>query len=92
MFHEAFVSMEGWCTHNITMFCGFYAALKDLENTHNMFNGINDGFVSGFFDFYGLIQLFFVSGSNTCTDCVYYNNPGFTFNVCLYQINKNIVH
>lgn len=61
MFHEAFVSMEGWCTHNITMFCGFYAALKDLENTHNMFNGINDGFVSGFFDFYGLIQLFLES-------------------------------
>jgi len=58
------------------MFCGFYAALKYLENTHCMFNGINVGFVSGFFAFYGLIQLFlFVSGSNTCTDCVYYNNP-----------------
>lgn len=51
----------------------FYAAL----NPHNMFNGINDGFVSGFFDFYGLIRLSFlfleVKHVQICV--YYYNNP-----------------
>ncbi len=71
----------------------FYAALKNPENTHSMFNGSILTTASFLVSFIFTV-CFNVSGSNTCTDCVYYvilQKTGFTFNVCLYQI-KNIVH
>ncbi len=89
MFHKAFVSMEGWCAQ-------YFDVLWFLCSFLCMFNGslltTASFLVSLILQFDSIVL--FVSGSNTCTDCVYYvilQKTGFIFNVCLYQI-KNIVH
>lgn len=48
-----------------------------------MFNGINDCFLSGFFEFY-------ISSETICTDCVYYSNPTELISHSMYAFMKVI--